>query len=138
MAGFVTGIIALLAILFLLPYLYYLPKAVLSSVIFIAVLYIIFEAPEDIHFMFKIGAWRDFTLFCLTFLATVGISLEFGTLLAVALSLLLTIKETSYPRITIMVRNCHGIARKHKLMKADFNLCISGPSQRNSQQIPTD
>jgi MFS superfamily sulfate permease-like transporter len=105
MAGLITGIIALLAILFLLPYLYYLPKAVLSSVIFIAVLYIIFEAPEDIHFMFKIGAWRDFTLFCLTFLATVVISLEFGTLLAVSLSLLLTVKETSYPRITIMVRS---------------------------------
>ncbi|KAJ2963903.1 hypothetical protein NQZ79_g1077 [Umbelopsis isabellina] len=104
MAGFITGVIALLAILFLLPYLYYLPKAVLSSVIFIAVLYIIFEAPEDIHFMFKIGAWRDFTLFCLTFLATVVISLEFGTLLAVGLSLLLTVKETSYPRITIMGR----------------------------------
>jgi MFS superfamily sulfate permease-like transporter len=104
MAGLITGIIALLAILFLLPYLYYLPKAVLSSVIFIAVLYILFEAPEDIQFMLKIGAWRDITLFCLTFLATVVISLEFGTLLAVALSLLLTVKETSYPRITIMVR----------------------------------
>ncbi|KAH8550469.1 sulfate transporter family-domain-containing protein [Umbelopsis sp. PMI_123] len=104
MAGLITGIIALLAILFLLPYLYYLPKAVLSSVIFIAVLYILFEAPEDIQFMLKIGAWRDITLFCLTFLATVVISLEFGTLLAVALSLLLTVKETSYPRITIMGR----------------------------------
>lgn len=116
MAGFITGVIALLAILFLLPYLYYLPKAVLSSVIFIAVLYIIFEAPEDIHFMFKIGAWRDFTLFCLTFLATVVISLEFGTLLAVGLSLLLTVKETSYPRITIMVSVFYGIVIRYRAL----------------------
>lgn len=98
-----TGVMALLAIYFLLPCFYYLPKAVLSAIIFVAVLSLLGELPEDLHFIFKVGAWRDLALLTITFLGTVGISLEFGTLCAITLSLLLTIKETSYPRISIMV-----------------------------------
>ncbi|ORZ24750.1 sulfate transporter family-domain-containing protein [Absidia repens] len=105
MASMMTGVITLIAIFFLLPYFYYLPKAVLSSIIFVAVLSLLAELPEDLHFIFKVHAWRDLALLLVTFLATVVISLEFGTLLAVTLSLLLTIKETSYPRISIMGRD---------------------------------
>lgn len=104
MAGLIAGVGALIAIFFLLPYFYYLPKCVLSSIIFVAVLSLLGELPEDLHFIFKIGAWRDLGLLSVTFFATIMISLEFGTLLAVTLSLLLTIKETSYPRISIMGR----------------------------------
>ncbi|CAO3644766.1 unnamed protein product [Cunninghamella echinulata] len=104
MANLITGIFALFAIFFLLPYFYYLPKAVLSSIIFVAVLSLLAELPEDLHFIFKVHAWRDLGLLLVTFLSTVIISLEFGTLLAVTLSLLLTIKETSYPRISILGR----------------------------------
>lgn len=104
MAGLISGVVALMAILFLLPYFYYLPKTVLSAIIFVAVLSLLTELPEDLHFIFKIGAWRDLALLLVTFLATMTISLEFGTLLAVTLSLILTIRETSYPRISIMVK----------------------------------
>ena len=103
MAGLLAGLIALFAIIFFMPFFYYLPKAVLSSIIFIAVLFLLSELPEDLHFIFKIGAWRDLGLLLVTFLATMIISLEFGTLIAVTLSLLITIRETSYPRISIMV-----------------------------------
>ena len=103
MASLVTGLIAILAILFLLPYFYFLPKAVLSSIIFVAVLSLLYELPEDLHFIFRVGAWKDLVLLLVTFFATIIISLEFGTLLAVTLSLLMTIRETSYPRISIMV-----------------------------------
>jgi len=104
LSGLVTGFIALLAVFFLLPYFYYLPKAVLSSIIFVAALSLIAEAPHDLKFMVRLRAWRDFTLLSLTFLTTIIISIDFGTLLAVGLSLLLVVKETSYPRITIMGR----------------------------------
>ncbi|CAO3581188.1 unnamed protein product [Absidia cylindrospora] len=104
MASLMTGVITLIAIFFLLPFFYYLPKTVLSAIIFVAVLSLLAELPEDLHFIFKVHAWRDLALLLVTFLATVVISLEFGTLLAVTLSLLLTIKETSYPRISIMGR----------------------------------
>ncbi|KAI7889941.1 sulfate transporter family-domain-containing protein [Mucor mucedo] len=118
MACLVTGAIALMAILFLLPYFYYLPKAVLSSIIFVAVLSLLSELPEDLHFIFKIGAWRDLGLLLVTFFATIIISLEFGTLLAVTLSLLLTIRETSYPRISIMGR-VKGSVNKFKPIQDD-------------------
>ncbi|KAK4511148.1 uncharacterized protein ATC70_012360 [Mucor velutinosus] len=118
MACLVTGVIALLAILFLLPYFHYLPKAVLSSIIFVAVLSLLSELPEDLHFIFKIGAWRDLGLLLITFFATIIISLEFGTLLAVTLSLLVTIRETSYPRISIMGR-VKGSVNKFKPVQDD-------------------
>ncbi|KAL7321719.1 hypothetical protein PS15m_001456 [Mucor circinelloides] len=118
MACLVTGVIALLAILFLLPYFHYLPKAVLSSIIFVAVLSLLSELPEDLHFIFKIGAWRDLALLLITFFATIIISLEFGTLLAVTLSLLVTIRETSYPRISIMGR-VKGSVNKFKPVQDD-------------------
>lgn len=132
MAGLIAGVIALLAILFLLPCFYYLPKAVLSAIIFVAVLSLLAELPEDLHFIFQIGAWKDLALLSVTFIATMIISLEFGTLIAVTLSLLLTIKETSYPRISIMVR--------HKGERVYFMHIYSscyhpGTSQRHHQQI---
>ncbi|KAI7855966.1 sulfate transporter family-domain-containing protein [Circinella umbellata] len=104
MACMITGILALIAIFFLLPFFYYLPKPTLSAIIFVTALTIVGELPEDLRFIFKIGAWRDLGLLLITLLGTVVISLEFGTLVAITLSLLLTVKETSYPRISIMGR----------------------------------
>ncbi|ORZ02493.1 sulfate transporter family-domain-containing protein [Syncephalastrum racemosum] len=118
MAGLLAGVIVLLAILFLLPYFYYLPKAVLSSIIFVAVLSLLSELPEDLHFIFKIGAWRDLALILITFTATMAVSLEFGTLIAVMLSLLMTIRESSYPRISIIGR-VKGTHNKFKPIRDD-------------------
>ncbi|KAG0166812.1 hypothetical protein DFQ30_006753 [Apophysomyces sp. BC1015] len=118
MASLISGLVAILAILFLLPYFYYLPKAVLSSIIFVAVLMLLVELPEDLAFIFSIGAWKDLGLLLVTFLGTIVISLEFGTIVAVTLSLFLTIKETSRPRITIMGR-VKGTDRKFKPIEED-------------------
>ncbi|KAL0098043.1 sulfate transporter family-domain-containing protein [Phycomyces blakesleeanus] len=118
MACMIAGIFALLAIFFLLPCFYYLPKSVLSAIIFVAVLSLLAELPEDLHFIFKLGAWRDLALLSITFLATIIISLEFGTMIAVTLSLILTIKETSYPRISIMGR-VKGTNNKFRPIKDD-------------------
>lgn len=129
MACLIAGVGAIIAIFFLLPFFYYLPKCVLSSIIFVAVLSLLSELPEDLHFIFKIGAWRDLGLLSITFFATIMISLEFGTLLAVTLSLLLTIKETSYPRISIMVNDLLNSSNR----RAHMNFL--GPSQGNTQQV---
>lgn len=129
MACLIAGVGAIVAIFFLLPFFYYLPKCVLSSIIFVAVLSLLSELPEDLHFIFKIGAWRDLGLLSITFFATIMISLEFGTLLAVTLSLLLTIKETSYPRISIMVNDLLNSSNR----RAHMNFL--GTSQGNTQQV---
>ncbi|KAF9155584.1 hypothetical protein BG015_009367 [Linnemannia schmuckeri] len=63
-----------------------------------------FETPHDVKFMWQIQAWFDLGLLLLTFFATITVSVEAGTLIAIALSFLLVIKTSTYPRITIMGR----------------------------------
>ncbi|KAF9276216.1 hypothetical protein BGZ68_010194 [Mortierella alpina] len=104
LAGFITALFVLLAIFFLLPYFYYLPKAVLAGIICVAALSLLSEAPHDLKFMWQIQAWSDLGLLLLTFIATITVSVEAGTLIAIALSFLLVIKTSTYPRITIMGR----------------------------------
>lgn len=104
LAGFITALFVLLAIFFLLPFFYYLPKAVLAGIICVAALSLLSEAPHDVKFMWKIRAWKDLGLLLLTFMTTITVSVEAGTLIAIALSFLLVIKTSTYPRITIMGR----------------------------------
>ncbi|KAF9584255.1 hypothetical protein BGW38_007067 [Lunasporangiospora selenospora] len=104
LAGLITALFVLLAIFFLLPYFYYLPKAVLAGIICVAALSLLSEAPHDLKFIWKIQAWSDLGLLLLTFMTTIMVSIEAGTLIAVALSFLLVIKTSTYPRITIMGR----------------------------------
>ncbi|ORZ04832.1 sulfate transporter family-domain-containing protein [Lobosporangium transversale] len=104
LAGLITALIVLLAIFFLLPYFFYLPKAVLAGIICVAALSLLSEAPHDIKFWWQIQAWSDLGLLLLTFFATITVSVEAGTLIAIALSFLLVIKTSTYPRITIMGR----------------------------------
>ncbi|CAJ0847270.1 8437_t:CDS:2, partial [Entrophospora sp. SA101] len=59
--------------------------------------------PHDLIFMYKIKAWNDYALLLLTFFSTIFISTEYGTLISVGLSLVLVVKHSTYPRITIMV-----------------------------------
>ncbi|CAH1761368.1 3188_t:CDS:2, partial [Entrophospora sp. SA101] len=47
--------------------------------------------------------WNDYALLLLTFFSTIFISTEYGTLISVGLSLVLVVKHSTYPRITIMV-----------------------------------
>ncbi|KAF9085926.1 hypothetical protein BGX27_003297 [Mortierella sp. AM989] len=104
LAGLITAFFVFLAIFFLLPYFFYLPKAVLAGIICVAALSLLSEAPHDIKFMWRIQAWSDLGLLLLTFIATITVSIEAGTLIAIALSFLLVIKTSTYPRITIMGR----------------------------------
>ncbi|KAG5462646.1 MAG: hypothetical protein BJ554DRAFT_4246 [Olpidium bornovanus] len=49
-------------------------------------------------------AWTDLFLLSLTFVTTLAVSVEVGTLLAITLSLVLAIKHTTKPQITILGR----------------------------------
>ncbi|KAG0251142.1 hypothetical protein DFQ27_008972 [Actinomortierella ambigua] len=104
LAGLITALFVLVAILFLLPFFYYLPKAVLASIICVAALSLLSEFPHEFKLMWKIQAWSDLSLLLLTFIATITVSVEVGTMIAIALSFLLVIKTSTYPRITIMGR----------------------------------
>lgn len=103
MSGLLSGVTCLVVTAFLLPQLFYLPTATLSSIIFMAVLALLRELPHDLKFIFKVRAWKDVALMATTFFTTMFFSLEVGTAVAVMFSLIITVKQSSYPRITILV-----------------------------------
>lgn len=96
-AGLITGGIVVLTITLLLPYFYYLPKSVCSSIIVCAAVKLI--EVEDIAFIIQMRAWNDLGLLLLTFLTTVFVSIETGILLSVGISLLLVVKHTAKVKI---------------------------------------
>ncbi|KAK3986862.1 putative sulfate transporter [Cladorrhinum sp. PSN332] len=104
MASIILASLTLLCILFCLPYLYYLPKPVLSSLISVVAWSLIEECPHDISFFLKIHAWNELALMFTILLATIFFSLEFGMAIGVGLSLLQVIRHSTRPRIQILGR----------------------------------
>ncbi|TPX40388.1 hypothetical protein SeLEV6574_g06642 [Synchytrium endobioticum] len=100
MAGLITGLFTFTTSLLLLPYFYFLPRAVCSSIIIVAVSRLV--ELNDVHFILKLRAWSDLGLLLLTFCTTVFISIEAGTLISVGVSLLLVVKESTKTRISIL------------------------------------
>ncbi len=107
-AGAHTGVSALvsslvvgLTLLFLTPLFYYLPNAVLASIIMVAVFGLIdLKYPREL--------WKnrkdEFSLLVLTFLLTLGLGIKEGILLGVLFSLLLLVYRISKPHIAILGR----------------------------------
>ncbi|KAH6889326.1 sulfate transporter family-domain-containing protein [Thelonectria olida] len=104
MSSVFLSLIALLSILFLLPYFYYLPKPVLSAMISVVAWSLIEEAPHDIRFFLRIRGWSELGLMAMIFLATMFYSLTLGMALGIGLSILLVIKHSTRPRIQILGR----------------------------------
>merc|ERR1712000_67416 len=104
MSSVFLSIIALLCVLFLLPYFYYLPKPVLSAMISVVAYSLMEEAPHDISFFFRIRGWGELSLMALIFISTIFYSLTLGMALGVGVSLLMVIRHSTRPRIQIMGR----------------------------------
>ncbi|KAJ3229480.1 Solute carrier 26 [Chytriomyces hyalinus] len=102
LAGLVTGGVVLVTMLYLLPLIYYLPKAVCSSIIVVAAMKLI--EWHDIEFILRVRAWNDLGLLLLTFGTTMFVSIEVGTLISVGTSLLLVVKHTTKTRIAVLGR----------------------------------
>lgn len=103
MSGIVTSLVVFASIFFLLPLLHYLPRAVLASIICLVIWGLLWEAPEDMVFLYKISAWYDMALMTLTFALTLGWSVAIGITVSIALSLVMVVKQQSRPRIQILV-----------------------------------
>ncbi|KAF4976597.1 hypothetical protein FZEAL_6757 [Fusarium zealandicum] len=98
------SLISLFSIFFLLPYFYYLPKPVLSSMITVVAWSLIEEAPHDISFFLRIRGWTELGLMAIIFLSTMFYSLTLGMAFGVGLSILMVIKHSTRPRIQILGR----------------------------------
>jgi len=107
-AGAQTGLAALissavvgLTLLFLTPAFYYLPNAVLASIIMVAVFGLI-----DVKYPRQLWKNRkdEFVLLVVTFVLTLGLGIKEGILLGVLLSLLLLVYRISKPHIAVLGR----------------------------------
>ncbi|MEO0339051.1 MAG: solute carrier family 26 protein [Bacteroidota bacterium] len=97
MASIISVLLIVLTLLFLTPLFYYLPKAILASVIMVAVFGLI-DYKEAVHL------WKtdqsDFWMLIITFVATLGLGIEQGIAIGVVLSLAWIIYRTSKPHMT--------------------------------------
>ncbi len=93
-----AGLIAL-TLLFLTPLFYYLPKAILASVIMVAV-------SSLVDFGYAKKLWQEnkveFGLLMATFLVTLNFSMVPGIVTGVILSILVLLYRTAYPHIAIL------------------------------------
>ena len=98
-AGAFTAIGIGLATLFLTPFLFYLPQAVLAATIIVAVLSLV-DIPEIVK------VWKysksDFAAMAATIVVTLTMGVELGVTTGVALSLLLHLYNTSRPHFALV------------------------------------
>lgn len=101
MASLFSAALIVLTLLFLTPLFYYLPKAILASVIMVAVFGLI-DVKEAQHLW---SANRsDFWMLIITFVATLGLGIEQGIGIGVILSLAMIIFRTSRPHMAELGR----------------------------------
>ncbi|KAF9816803.1 hypothetical protein IEO21_03883 [Rhodonia placenta] len=104
MASMICSIVVLLAVFYILPWLYYLPKTVLGAVICLIVFSLLGEVPHDVKFYWKLRSWVDLGLMTLTFVLTIFWDLELGIAVSLVISLLLVVHRSSKTRMTILGR----------------------------------
>ncbi|KAI1918616.1 hypothetical protein LOZ58_003947 [Ophidiomyces ophidiicola] len=102
MSSMFLCLITVICIVYLLPYFYYLPMAVLSAVISVVSWSLIEECPHDIGFFIRIRGWSELSLMLLIFVSTVFYSLYVGIALGMGLSILQVIRHATKPRIQIL------------------------------------
>lgn len=90
-----------LTLLFLTPYFYYLPKAVLAAIIMVAVSGL-FDAKEMKHLW--LTDKKDFAMLAATFVATLTLGIEEGIGVGVLLSIIMVVYSSSKPHIAELGR----------------------------------
>lgn len=101
LASIISAVLIIITLLFLTPLFYYLPKAVLASIIMVAV--------------FKLIDWReakrlwtfdrsDFWMLAVTFLATLGLGIQLGIAAGVVLSIAVHVYRSMRPHLAVLGR----------------------------------
>ena len=99
MASIISALLIVLTLLFLTPLFYYLPKAILASVIMVAVFGLIDF--KEVIYLWRTDR-RDFLMLAATFLATLLLGIEQGIGTGVILSLAMVIYRSAYPHMAIL------------------------------------
>lgn len=98
LASIISAVLILLTLLFLTPLFYYLPKAILASVIMVAVFGLI-DFKEAKHLWHTDR--KDFLMLLVTFLATLSLGIEEGIGVGVVLSLAMVVYRVTYPHMAV-------------------------------------
>ncbi|KAK5138585.1 hypothetical protein LTR08_000173 [Meristemomyces frigidus] len=104
MSSVFLSLITVVCVLVLLPWFYYIPKAVLSAMISSVAYTLIEEAPHDLRFFYSISGWSELALIALVFFTTFFWNLRMGIAVGIGLSLLRLLRHATRPRIQIMGR----------------------------------
>lgn len=108
LASMLTAAAVGLAVVFLTPLFYHLPKAVLAGIIMTAVFGLV-DVKQVVHL------WRvkrtDLALLGVTFFATLGWSIQQGILVGVGASLLVLVFRTTRPHVAVLGRRPNGVYR---------------------------
>lgn len=120
--GLYSGTIIILALSFLTPYFYYIPKATLAAVLITAVLSLIDVA--IIPVLWKINK-IDFLLNILTFAVGVIYGADIGIIMGAILNLTVLLKEWSRPAIEVSVETWEK-GKEYILIKPLFGLLYPG------------
>ena len=120
LSAIISAALIIITLLFLTPLFYNLPKAILASVIMVAVFGLI-DYKEAIHL------WKsdrtDFFLLVITFIATLTIGIEKGIGLGVILSLAIVILKTTRPHVAVLA-NIHGTHFYRNISRFEDDLII--------------
>lgn len=101
MAGIISAVVIALTLLLLTPLFYYMPKAVLASIVMVAVAGLVDW--NEARYLWRVDR-RDLALMGLTFAATLSLGIEEGILAGVIVSLIAVIHQSATPHTAIMGR----------------------------------
>lgn len=101
MAAVISAALIVLTLLFLTPLFYYLPNAILASIIMVAVFGLI-DYKEAFHLWHADRS--DFWMLIVTFVTTLALGIEQGIGVGVALSVAVIIYQTTRPHIAVLGR----------------------------------
>ncbi|KAF4769865.1 hypothetical protein HAV15_011690 [Penicillium sp. str.  len=121
MTSVFVSIITFTCVLVLLPYLYYLPKAVLCSMISVVAFTLVEECPHDLIFFFRLRGWSELVLMFLIFTTTIFYSLELGMAMGIGLSVIILIRHATAPP-----NSDHGQGPRHRRTRSQEPSATSG------------
>ncbi|HIG44603.1 MAG: sulfate permease [bacterium] len=100
-ASLITAALVLVTLVWLTPFFVYLPKSVLSAIIIMSAMQLI-----DLHGIRRTFSFNrtDAVTFSFTFFAVLGLGVESGILIGIAISFVLLIRNSSQPHIAVVGR----------------------------------
>ena len=100
-AGIISAAVIALTLVFLTPLFYYMPNAILASIVMVAVAGLIDW--KEAMYLWRVDR-RDLALMALTFIATLALGIEEGILAGVVVSLAAIIYQSATPHTAVMGR----------------------------------